>query len=116
MSNKFLVFILSLALLGLIVAVVKESYRKLELDREIASLNTEIKTLKSENELLTNLLDYFSSDKSLEKEARLKLNLLKPGESLVIVDDKNAPDNQSLEGTKEKQLSNFKKWLIYLFD
>jgi len=64
-------------------------------------------------------LNYFNSEKSLEKEARLKFNLLKEGEKLVIISPNEKADltkNQSLEYEESNGLSNFKKWRGYLFD
>lgn len=95
----------------------KESYRRYQTHKEVISLKGEVESLKEKNQTLSNLLDYFGSEKSLEKEARLKLNLLKEGEKLVIIspDKKTGSENQLLEDVEEKQLSNFEKWLDYLF-
>lgn len=116
-SSKFFIFILILILIGVITAVTKESYRKYQISKETAGFKEEIESLKKENELLSNILDYLNSEKSLEKEARLKLNLLKEGEKLVIItpDKKTDSENQSLKDIQETQSSNFKKWREYLF-
>lgn len=118
-SSKFFVFLLILILIGIITAATKESYRKYQIDKEVANLKEEMESLKERNELLSDLLDYFDSEKSLEKEARLKLNLLKEGEKLVIISpDKNKKtdsESQASEDSQKEQVSNFKKWLKYLF-
>ena len=114
---KFFILILILILIGVITAGVKESYRKYQISREATGFKKEIESLKEENELLSNLLNYLNSEKSLEKEARLKLNLLKEGEKLVIIvpDKKTDSENQLLEDAKNEQASNFEKWWEYLF-
>ena len=115
MPNKFLIFFLILALIGLVVAVSKESYRRYQIDKEAADLKKEIAFLEEKNESLTRFLDYFNSDKFLEKEARLKLNLLKEGEKLVIISPgKEADLENRSEDIQENKISNFKKWLEYL--
>ncbi len=116
-SSSFFIFILILILIGIIIAVTKESYRKYQIDKEVAVLKQEVEFLKEKNESLSNLLDYFASEKSLEKEARLKLNLLKEGEKLVIIspDKRINSEDQSSEDVQEKQFSNFEKWWKYLF-
>ncbi len=116
-SSKFFILILILILIGVITAGVKESYRKYQISKEGADFQKEIESLKEENELLSNLLNYLNSEKSLEKEARLKLNLLKEGEKLVIIipDRKTDSENQLLEDAKKDQASNFEKWWEYLF-
>ncbi len=115
-TSPFIILILILALVGIIIAVGKESYRKHETDKEIFSLKTEVQELQDKNKLLTDLLDYFNSDKSLEKEARLKLNLSKEGEKLVVIgaEKKNSSENQPAQKTNEEQHSNFEKWWEYL--
>ena len=115
--SKFFIFILILILIGVITAVTKESYHKYQISRETTGLKKEIESLKKENELLSNILDYLDSEKSMEKEARLKLNLLKEGEKLVIItpDKKIDSKSQSLEDIQKTQSSNFKKWWEYLF-
>ena len=94
----------------------KESYRKYQTHKEVTSFKREIESLKEKNQALSNLLDYFGSEKSLEKEARLKLNLLKEGEKLVIITPDKETDsrNQPSEDTEKEQSSNFKKWLRWL--
>lgn len=115
LSSPFLIFLLVLILVGFITAVGKESYRKYQIDKEVGGLKQEIESLKEKNQALSNLLDYFNSEESLEKEARLKLNLLKEGEKLVIItpDKKADLENQSLEDTQREKVSNFEKWLKY---
>lgn len=115
MPNKFLIFFLILALIGLVIAVSKESYRRYQIDKEAADLKKEIASLEEKNESLIELLDYFNSEKFLEKEARLKLNLLKEGEKLVIIaPDKQIDSGNQVEDIEESKASNFKKWLEYL--
>lgn len=116
LSSPFFIFLLVLILIGIVAVVGKESYRKYQTHKEVADLKREIESLKEKNQALSNFLDYFGSEKSLEKEARLKLNLLKEGEKLVIItpDKKTDSKNQSSEDTKKEQPSNFKKWLRWL--
>ena len=117
LSSPLVVFLLILILIGIIAAVGKESYRKYQIDKEVGGIKKEIESLKEKNQALFNLLDYFNSEESLEKEARLKLNLLKEGEKLVIItpNKKTDSENQLSENVEEKQPSNFEKWLKYLF-
>ena len=116
-SSPLVIFLLVLILIGIIAVVGKESYRKYQIDKEVGGIKKEIESLKEENQVLSNLLDYFNSEESLEKEARLKLNLLKEGEKLVIItpNKKTDSENQLSEDIEEKQPSNFEKWLKYLF-
>lgn len=114
-SYSFFIFILFLILVGIITAFVKESYQKFQLNKEINGLKNEAELLREKNKVLSNLLNYFNSEKSLEKEARLKLNFGKEGEKLVVISpqEKSNLESQSLEDIQKKGLSNFEKWLEY---
>jgi len=74
-----------LALIWLALGAGRESYRKYQLTKEIKNLKAEISKLEGGNQQLNNLIEYFQDESYLEKEARLKLNLTKPGEKVVIV-------------------------------
>jgi len=115
-SSKFFIFLLILILIGIIAAVGKESYRKYQIDKQVADLEQQIESLKEKNQTLSNLINYFVSEESLEKEARLKLNLVKEGEKLVIIssDKKNEPENRKSNNQKEN-LSNLERWWKYFF-
>lgn len=114
-SYTFLVIILFIALLGIFIALGKESYRKYQIDKEISDLKKETESLKEKNQALSNSLDYFNSGTSSEREARLKLNLSKKGEKLIIISPEEKVDsaNKNIENTQEGQISNFKKWVGY---
>ena len=117
--SPFFIFLLILILIGVIIAAGKESRHRYQTNEEINDLERKISSLKDRKEALLNFLDYFNSEAFLEKEARLKLNLLKEGEKLVIISSDKETDleNQILEKNKieGKEFSNFRKWRNYLF-
>jgi cell division protein FtsB len=107
--------ILLLLILGFIVYSI---YQNLQQDKNIAnrtdSLDQEINRLEEENLELTNLIEYFASSEYIEKEAREKLNLAKPGEKVVII----SKENILLSGDKKdfNQEAGFKVWWNYFFE
>jgi len=115
-SSKFFIFLLILVLIGVVAATTKESYRRYQINKKVAEFKKQVELLKEENQTLSNLIDYFSSEQSLEKEARIKLNLLKEGEKLIIIGSEKGTDsrNQSLEDIKKTEDSNFEKWWEWL--
>lgn len=137
LSSKVFLFLISFALVGLTVSVGRESYRKYQLTKEINRLKSEIERLEKEDQNLANLLEYFEDESYLEKEARLKLNLQKPGEKLVIISEEegkqleqsgrgDSTDNDSNNQRESDQLNedwsnqkeeevNFWKWWEYFF-
>ncbi len=114
-SSKILIFCLILILALIVFAFAKESYRKFKISKEVSALLKDIQSLRDKNGDLSNLLNYFNSNESLEKEARLKFNLSKEGEKLVIIgsDGQKNFKNQVSEESK-KEVSNFKKWQEFL--
>ena len=118
-SSKFFIILLILILIGIFTALGKEGYRKYQLDKEITSLEKEISSLKKENKEISELLNYFKSNEFLEKQARLKLNLLKQGEKLIIIrpEKQDILSSSSVEESKtKKDFSNIKRWWDYLFN
>ena len=117
LGSKVFLFFIVLALIGLAISVGRESYRKYQLTKEINRLKSETERLAGRNQQLTNLLEYFKEESYLEKEARLKLNLKKPGEKIVILSQSELPEDLPLEIQPEikKEEVNWWKWWEYFF-
>jgi cell division protein FtsB len=114
--------------LGLVLLVgwsfAGEFVRNRETREEIKRLQQQVNELTEHNQELATQLQRYSNSAALEREARLKLNLKKPGESVValrekeqsvFVDGDTVTENTvgSTAGSESK--SNFKKWLNYFF-
>ncbi|MFH1611884.1 MAG: septum formation initiator family protein [bacterium] len=125
-SKTFLVLIL-FALIGIVLSVGRESYNKYQLTKEINKLKGDIEKIEGRNSQLADLMDYFSEDSFLEKEAKVKLNLQKPGEKVVIFSDvysddvtdsvnsQEAIDNSDNQDNNDR-LANCWKWWEYFFN
>ena len=68
---------------------------------------------------LAKLLDYFKTRSYLEREAKIKLNVRKPDENVVFIYE-DEKENKIKEKEKESLgldgLTNFEKWIKYLFE
>ena len=131
LGSKVFLFAAVFILIFLIISLGRESYRKHQLTKEINNLKSEIERLDGRNRQLANLMDYFEEESFLEKEARLKLNLKKPGEKVVILSDyfdskanldasADAGYNTETEGNIPQKIANEKpanywKWWEYFF-
>lgn len=128
LSSKIFLLVIVFVLISLIIAFGRESYRKYELSKEIDDLETQIAQLENTNQQMANLMDYFKKESYLEKEARLKLNLKKPEEKVVIIseedtryeevdndDSQDSISNDLEEINSPRQDSNFWKWWEYFF-
>ncbi len=107
------------------VSTVRESYREWKVDQEIRQMQTEIERLEGKKLSLAELIARLDSPEAVDKEARTRLGLRKPGERVVIL--------RGLEGAQpwEAELgdvglpvaatvsvdtrSNPRKWLDYFF-
>jgi len=98
----------------------EEFSQKRSVEMEVKKLEAEIEKLKTRDDDLTSLLEYAKTDSFVETEAREKLNLVQEGETLVIIPDADAEQeektslaSESLEVAKE---SNIVLWWKYFFD
>lgn len=92
--------------------------RKLSLFSDIRrnyKFGKKINDFKKENEELFRIKETFNSQEFLEDEARRKLNMVKEGESVIIVAESNEPFLNELK-VQTKTMSNLKLWLKYFFE
>lgn len=129
LGSKITLFLLLLAFIWLSVNLVNIFYKKYKVNQEIENLKAEIGKVEKSNQEISSLIDYFSSQSFLEKEAKEKLNLKKEGEQVVIIEPAKEPlattsqpesvgsqasaDQNS--ASLEKSESNFTRWWRYFF-
>lgn len=119
-SKIFFIFLVPI-LLALIVGIFQKLYWRYEVKGELDKLNAEIARLNKQKEGLNQLINYYKNESNLEKEARVRLNLKKEGEKVIIV----LPQATSTSGTGESifgpdgvnldNLPNYKQWWYYFF-
>ncbi len=133
LSSKIFLFVAIFILIFLLIGLVRETYRKYQLTSEINQLKLNIDKLEGDNQQLADLMDYFKEDSYLEKEARIKLNLKKPGETVVVLSkdiidgvevvrrgglDIEKLDEEIINLSKDEVLetANYWKWWEYFFN
>ncbi len=80
------VLVANLALVALVAwGFMGEYARNRALQEEIAALDARAEELRKGNDDLVRLREKLSGEGELEREARLKLNLQKPGEEVIII-------------------------------
>ena len=86
-------------------SLMKVYKNRMEIEAEISDMEQKIATLKEENAKFENILkDGVASPAYLEKEARRRLNLKKPGEKMVIIVSQTTEENQE-SGIKNQENS-----------
>jgi len=101
----------------LLVSISKNFTRSREIKGDVSGLEEEVKRLEGRNQELGKLLDYFNTDAFVEEQARLKLGLQKPGESVIVIPEEEKKDGETPVGTKNKErvATNPQKWWDYFF-
>lgn len=103
-------------------STVRETYRGWKVDQEIEGLKNQVAQLESQKHSMTALLDTMQTDSYVEQEARLRFNLKRPGERVVLFDEgtANQPLVWSETGTSTAALAQTaapqsipKRWLSY---
>ena len=96
----------------------KEAYKQKQVNQEVADLQAEIDNLNQENKNLQGLIDYFQTDEFKEKETKDKLNLVKEGEKLVLIKEKEI-ETEKVNNNKEVEITlnrpNYYWWWHYFF-
>lgn len=120
-----LFFLVGLGILVMIgISLGKETYRKRQIQKEIEKLQAEIQKINQENNELSNLISYLSTQEFQEKEAREKLNLQKEDEKLIMLrketeaqpsPTQSGKQDSISQNTAPSRTSNLKDWLVFFF-
>jgi cell division protein FtsB len=104
------------------IGAIRESYRGWQADEEIRTLEAQANNLEGQNARLRDLASALQSPDRLDLEARQRLGMRKPGESVVILEGFSASgtwqDQMKLDVVAEKPevvRSNPEQWLSYFF-
>jgi len=116
-SQRFLA-IVGLVFLILVALPLARTYsQKKILEKELSGIRAEIGQFEKESSDLEEMIKYLNSDQSLEAQARLNLNLKKPGETVVVIEkeeNKKIQENSSLDNYQRG--NNLQKWWTYFFN
>ena len=116
MFNQRFLAIIGLVFLVIIIFPLARTYSQRRLvEKEIEDVKGQIAAFTDQNQQLTDLINYLQSDQSLEEQARLNLNMKKPGEGVVVIEDKNV-NADDVSTVPNESGSNLIKWWRYFFD
>jgi len=128
-SRTFL--LVNLLFLGLLIfSFGREFARNYTIQQEISELEAEKTFLEAKNSDIVTLMNSVQTETYIEREARIKLGLSKPGEKVMIVpdfnninltsneaEDKNSVDYlEQIPATDLSSIANSLKWWYYFFD
>jgi len=101
----------------------RETYHQWQVDQEIRGLQMQAETLEGKRVHLLDTIQKLSSLEELDKEARLRLDLKKPGEEVIVLRglDVNPATRNPSSGSAAPtagsgpSTSNPQKWFHYFF-
>jgi cell division protein FtsB len=125
----FVVNLLLIIFLGMTLG--REFFRTREIQNEINELQAQADSLSARNIMLSELQIAVQTESFIEREARLKLGMKKPGEEVVVVKDGEV-EQKVAEGSSEgsedplglalwlqedqPRVANATKWWYYFFN
>lgn len=110
-------FILLSAAGFLVWLLIKGFPQRVEINKQLSDINSQIDNLKKEEERQKNLLEYITTEGYIEKQARIRLNFKKEGEEVVFIYNKEKEEEEIQERPKENPfLSKLKELFRFLID
>jgi cell division protein FtsB len=105
----------------LAVSSVRETYQGWKVNQEIRGLQAQVEALEGRRLHLADTLNQLQSPDAIDKQARLRLGLQKPGEQVFIfnqgslVPSLNGQTPATAPSAEEAVVSNPRKWARYFF-
>ncbi len=115
-TKKALLVLAALAVFAVGSGLIQLVIRRRSVDADIARLEAEARELEGKNGEMTTLIQRFQTTAFLEREARLKLNMQKPGEEVIVIERNDTATPTALTAVVGAQTPNWKRWWWYFFD
>lgn len=114
LTSKGLLVVAAAAIVVTVSAMVREGQRRKMVAKEIRTMQEEVARLEQQRNRLGDLIRSAEGPEFLEREARLRLGLQRPGESVLIVPE-SAGASPGSATTPEASPSNPQKWWKHIF-
>ena len=116
-SHIFILVVIIVAVM-VVFAYGRAYYQDYLVRQEIDRLEEQAEKLEARKMELLGVLKYVKSDSFAEEKARTELNMVKPGEQVLVVSKRDVADNGQEDSgmVKWDNISNYKKWFKYFFN
>jgi cell division protein FtsB len=115
LTSKIFLIVIVAAVVVVGMAVGRAMLQNRLLAREVAALQAEAAGLEEKNAEFFELLKRFQTDSFIEREARLKLNLQKPGEVVYVIGRSDGRAASATPASRPRAASNLDRWREYFF-
>ena len=117
-SSQIFVVIVAIVAAMVIFQYARAYYQEYLVRQEIAYLEEQANKMAARKVELLEVLKYVKSDSFVEEKAHTELNLVKPGEQVVVLpQNQDMGNRQATEGVvRLEHISNYRKWLNYFFN
>lgn len=113
-SRFFFIFLIPVSL-ALLLGIFQQFYYRYQVQTKLNELNAEVANYKKQQEDLTKLIEYYQDPSNLENEARVRLNLKKEGEKVIIILPTATSTSENVISSNDENMPNYKKWWYYFF-
>lgn len=115
-SQRFIAIVLLVFLVIIILPLIRTYRQHKAVQEEIRVVQNKINSYQAQDEKFQQLLIYLKSDQYSIDQARLNLNMKKPGEGVVVVDNQQNMVTSTSAATSSSANGNLIKWWRYFFD
>lgn len=116
MTSRGVLLLEVILIVIILIGITKEVVRRMSLRQEITTLEQQIAELQAQNRSLGEYVASINTDSFREREARKRLNLQRPGETLLIVPEVNGSALiASTTASVTTGTSNAQRWWHYFF-
>ena len=117
-GSRLFMFVATIIALIVIFGYARAYYQDYLVMQEIQQLQDQAKKLEAKKMELLEVLKYVKSDSFAEEKARTELNMVKPGEQVLVAPKAVAADNRQEDSAVVgwSNISNYKKWWQYFFN
>lgn len=109
MKKTFITILLLILMVFLVIGLFEQFKKNYALNKSAGILENEVLEIEISNEKLKAQIDSFQDPKTIDREARERLNLKKEGEEVVIIIPNEKEDLQEIISTTKKS-SNKSFW------
>lgn len=113
--NKVIKTIGFIAFFYAFFALYKALYENYTISQKVKNLEAEVLILQQKNKEVESLNAYYQTDSFKEKEARARLSLARPGETILIIPGQKEEEIKQIENDKKIPKTNWDLWYEYFF-